>query len=77
MAKQAKAAKVSSKNSFEEMVAIQLNVRFWPGQAKLKPADLGLKENEVPEIFYLGNKKLSPRKSASSSGTCPAKPGVT
>jgi len=61
MAKQAKAAKVSSKNSFEEMVAIQLNVRFWPGQAKLKPADLGLKENEVPEIFYLGNKKLYPQ----------------
>jgi len=45
MTKKAKAAKGNgSGNGFEEMVAIQLNVRFWPGQAKLKPADLGLKE---------------------------------
>jgi hypothetical protein len=62
MAKKAKAAKgAGSRNGFEEMVAIQLNVRFWPGQAKLKPQDLGLKEDEVPEIFYLGNKKLYPQ----------------
>jgi hypothetical protein len=36
-----------SRNGFEEMVAIQLNVKFWPGQAKLKPADLGL----IPRTF--------------------------
>jgi hypothetical protein len=54
------AVKASSKG-FEEMVAIQLNVRFWPGQAKLKPADLGLDPKEVPEIFHLGNKKLYPQ----------------
>jgi hypothetical protein len=56
-----KAAKAPSKNHFEEMVAIQLNVRFWPGQAKLNPADLGLNPKDVPEIFYLGNKKLYPQ----------------
>ena len=62
MKKQAKAAKDNgSGNGFEEMVAIQLNVKFWPGQAKLKPMDLGLDPNEVPEIFYLGNKKLYPQ----------------
>jgi hypothetical protein len=52
----AKGAGNSSCNGFEELVAIQLNLKFWPGQAKLKPADLGLKEDEVPEIYYLGNK---------------------
>jgi len=61
MAKQAKKAAKASPNRFEGMVAIQLNVRFWPGQAKLKPQDLGLKPEEVPEIFYLGNKKLYPQ----------------
>jgi hypothetical protein len=62
MKKQTKAAKGSgSGNGFEEMVAIQLNVRFWPGQAKLKPADLGLDPKEVPKIFYLGTKKLYPQ----------------
>ncbi len=62
MKKQTKAAKGNgSGNDFEEMVAIQLNVKFWPGQAKLKPADLGLDPQDVPEIFYLGNKKLYPQ----------------
>ncbi|MDD5642603.1 MAG: DUF3150 domain-containing protein [Syntrophales bacterium] len=51
----------SNGNGFEEMVAIQLAVRSWPGQAKLSAEDLGLKEGEVPEIFYLGNKKLYPQ----------------
>jgi hypothetical protein len=54
-------AEKASSNGFEEMVAIQLNVRFWPGQAKLKPADLGLEDKEVPEIYHLGNKKLYPQ----------------
>lgn len=48
-------------NGFEEMVAIQLGVRLWPGQVKLKAEDLGLKDGEVPEIFHLGNKKLYPQ----------------
>jgi hypothetical protein len=61
MAEQAKKAAKASSNGFEEMVAIQLNVRFWPGQAKLKPQDLGLNPKDVPEIFYLGNKKLYPQ----------------
>ena len=62
MKKQTKAAKGNgSGNGFEEMVAIQLNVRSWPGQAKLSAEDLGLKDGEVPEIFYLGNKKLYPQ----------------
>lgn len=60
MANKAKQAAKGSSNGFEEMVAIQLNVKFWPGQAKLKPADLGLEPKDVPEIFYLGNKKLYP-----------------
>jgi len=47
-------------NGFEELVAIQLAVRSWPGQAKLSAEDLGLKEDEVPEIFRLGNKRLYP-----------------
>jgi len=51
----------SNGNGFEEMVAIQLNTRSWPGQAKLSAEDLGLKDGEVPEIFYLGNKKLYPQ----------------
>jgi len=51
----------SNGNGFEEMVAIQLAVRSWPGQAKLSAEDLGLKDGEVPEIFYLGNKKLYPQ----------------
>ncbi|RJR44307.1 MAG: DUF3150 domain-containing protein [Deltaproteobacteria bacterium] len=50
----------SNGNGFEEMVAIQLAVRSWPGQAKLSAEDLGLKEDEVPEIFRLGNKRLYP-----------------
>jgi hypothetical protein len=50
----------SNGNGFEEMVAIQLNTRSWPGQAKLSPEDLGLKEEDVPEIFRLGNKRLYP-----------------
>jgi len=50
----------SNSNGFEQMVAIQLAVRSWPGQAKLSPEDLGLKEEEVPEIFRLGNKRLYP-----------------
>jgi len=50
----------SNSNGFEEMVAIQLAVRSWPGQAKLSAEDLGLKEEEVPEIFRLGNKRLYP-----------------
>ena len=61
MAKQSKKVAKASSNGFEEMVAVQLNIRFWPGQAKLKPQDLGLKEDEVPEIYYLGNKKLYPQ----------------
>lgn len=51
----------SNGNGFEAMVAIQLAVRSWPGQAKLSAEDLGLKDGEVPEIFYLGNKKLYPQ----------------
>jgi len=51
------AAKVSS-NHLEGVVAIQLNIKFWRGQVKLKPQDLGLDPNDVPDIFYLGNKKL-------------------
>jgi len=47
-------------NGFEEMVAIQLNTRSWPGQAKLSAEDLGLQDDEVPEIFRLGNKRLYP-----------------
>jgi hypothetical protein len=50
----------SNGNGFEELVAIQLAVRSWPGQAKLSAEDLGLKEDEVPEIFRLGNKRLYP-----------------
>jgi hypothetical protein len=50
-----------SNNSFEGMVAIQLSIRFWPGQAKLKPQDLGLSPEEVPDIYHLGNKKLYPQ----------------
>jgi hypothetical protein len=53
--------KTMKQNGFEEMVAIQLAVRSWPGQAKLSAEDLGLKDGEVPEIFYLGNKKLYPQ----------------
>ncbi|MCL4502384.1 MAG: DUF3150 domain-containing protein [Deltaproteobacteria bacterium] len=49
-----------SMNGFDEMVAIQLAVRSWPGQVKLSAEDLGLDEAEVPEIFRLGNKRLYP-----------------
>lgn len=42
---------VRKSNGFEEMVAIQLAVRSWPGQAKLSAKDLGLKDGEVPAIF--------------------------
>jgi len=47
-------------NALEEIVAIQLGIHFWPGQVQLKPEDLGKKPDEIPEIFYLGNKKLYP-----------------
>ncbi len=46
------------KNGFEEMVAIQVAIKGWPGRISLKPEDLGLEEKEIPEIFHLGNKKL-------------------
>lgn len=49
-----------SGNGFDEMVAIQLAVRSWPGQVKLSAEDLGLDEADVPEIFRLGNKRLYP-----------------
>jgi hypothetical protein len=49
-----------SVNGLDEMVAIQLVVRFWPGEVKLKAEDLGLDEADVPEIFRLGNKRLYP-----------------
>jgi len=61
MAKQAKKAAKASSVHFEEMVAIQLAVRSWPGQAKLSAEDLGLTYGQVREIFYLGNKKLYPQ----------------
>jgi hypothetical protein len=47
-------------NALEEIVAIQLGINFWPGQVQLKPEDIGKKPDEIPEIFYLGNKKLYP-----------------
>jgi hypothetical protein len=50
----------ASSNGFDEMVAIQLAVRSWPGQVKLNAEDLGLAEADVPEIFRLGNKRLYP-----------------
>jgi hypothetical protein len=50
----------SNGNGFDEMVAIQLAVKSWPGQVKLNPEDLGLDEADVPEIFRLGNKRLYP-----------------
>lgn len=45
---------------FEGMVAIQLSIRFWLGQAKLRPQDLGLEPEQIPEIYRLGNKRLYP-----------------
>ena len=47
-------------NALEEIVAIQLGIHFWPGQVQLKPEDLGKKKEEIPKIYYLGNKKLYP-----------------
>ncbi len=69
----------SNGNGFEEMVAIQLAGRSWPGQAKLSAENLGLKDGEVPEIFYLGNKKLYPqewRQLFSQKGAGRAGPGL-
>lgn len=39
---------------------LDLNVRQWTGEKRLQPADLGLTDDEVPESFSLGRKKLIP-----------------
>lgn len=51
---------MNANTNFDEIVAIQLAVRSWPGQVKLSAEDLGLEEADVPEIFRLGNKRLYP-----------------
>jgi len=64
------------RNGFEEMVAIQLNTRSWPGQAKLSAEDLGLQDDEVPEIFRLGNKRLYPTSGGRCSASWAIGPGI-
>lgn len=48
-------------NAFDELVAVNLSIRYWPGSAKLKPADLNLSAEDAPaEVFKLGQKRLYP-----------------
>jgi len=47
-----------AQNGFDEVVAIQLAIKGWPGRVSLSPEDLGLNPEDVPEIYHLGNKKL-------------------
>jgi hypothetical protein len=59
VAKQVKKAAGASSNGFEEMVAIQLVIKGWPGRVSLTPEDVGIKPEDFDrEIMNLGNKKL-------------------
>lgn len=45
-----------------EGVLIKVSIRYWRGTKKLKPEDLGLKEDEVSDrLISLGHKRLLPK----------------
>jgi len=49
-----------AETAISPVVAIQLSIGCWPGQVKLNPADLGLTDQDIPEIVRLGAKRLYP-----------------
>lgn len=49
---------------FEDGLACNLDIRWWRGQRKLRAGDLGLKDEDVPELFSLGRKLLIPRETS-------------
>jgi hypothetical protein len=52
-----------SQDLFDDGVLIDLNVRHWSGQKKLKAEDLDISVDKVPDIFSLGRKYLVPKES--------------
>lgn len=46
---------------FRDGTLISLHCSWWKGQIGLSPEDLGLKREEVPELFSLGRKRLYPK----------------
>lgn len=43
---------------FDDGVLIDLDVGCWSGHSTLRPEDLGLRKDQVPDIFKLGRKRL-------------------
>lgn len=48
----------NSNTLFDDGTLIDLDIRHWSGQKKLKAEDLGIDIDEVPDIFSLGRKYL-------------------
>jgi len=51
---------MNEENIFKQGTLVDINASYWSGQKVLKPADLGLKDEEVTEAFHLGRKLLIP-----------------
>ena len=45
-------------NIFEEGILVDTNISRWGAKQKLRADDLGLDGKELPDIFYLGHKKM-------------------
>lgn len=51
---------------FANGMVVNVRISWWRGQRKLRPADLRLNPDRVPEIFSLGRKMLIPRETVRS-----------
>jgi hypothetical protein len=50
---------------FAEGVLVDIDCGYWSGMKKLQAKDLGLNEDELPEVFSLGRKRLVPTEALS------------
>lgn len=51
---------MSIQKIFQDGTLVDVNVRMWGGQKQLQPQDLGLRQEDLPESFQLGKKRLVP-----------------
>jgi hypothetical protein len=58
---------------FDDGTLIDLDIRHWSGQKKLKAEDLGIDIDEVPDIFSLGRKYLVSKESINLFSTMDAR----
>jgi len=52
---------MSFQNIFTDGVLVDLDIRKWTGERSLQPEDLGLKKEQLPKTFRLGQKSLIPK----------------